>query len=285
MGCGMSRELISKATRNEFREVLVGFTLREIEMIFEAAHMKPRADYEPPVSGQRRSLIEQYYANIDFSSQKDVRKLLSAYEELIEQLQQAQPRVINPESVDTTIETLLRRLERDGFTLQSGRFVSVKPQSVLVEVAATIALTEDSIAEHLEKARAKVEAGDHSGAIASAYTLVEEFLKELLRKTNTPFNENEGDTRALYKLVATPLNLDPKGDHLEKYLKSIIDGLQRQIGGLYEVANKASDRHARRYNPAKHHAKLAVNTAFTLCEFLLESYEYQQRREEKRRIS
>lgn len=285
MGCGMSRELISKATRNEFREVLVGFTLREIEMIFEVAHMKPRADYEPPVSGQRRSLIEQYYANIDFSSQKDVRKLLSAYEELIEQLQQAQSRVINPESVDTTIETLLRRVERDGFTFQSGRFVSVKPQSVLVEVAATIALTEDSIAEHLEKARAKVEAGDHSGAIASAYTLVEEFLKELLRKTNTPFNENEGDTRALYKLVATPLNLDPKGDHLEKYLKSIIDGLQRQIGGLYEVANKASDRHARRYNPAKHHAKLAVNTAFTLCEFLLESYEYQQRREEMRRIS
>ena len=86
----MSREIISKATRNEFREVLVGFTLREIEMIFEAAHMEPRVDYEPPVSGQRRSLIEQYYANIDFSSQKDVRKLLNAYEELIEQLQQAQ---------------------------------------------------------------------------------------------------------------------------------------------------------------------------------------------------
>lgn len=274
----MSRELISKATRNEFREMLVGFTLREIGMIFEAAHMVPRADYEPQVNGQRRSLIEQYYANIDFGSQKDVRKLLSAYEELIEQLQQLQSRVTNPESVDTPIETLLRRMERDGFTFQSGRFVSVKPQSVLVDVVATIALSEDSIAEHLEKARAKVEAGDHSGAIASAYTLVEEFLKELLRKTNTPFNENEGDTRALYKLVAAPLNLDPKGDHLDKYLKSIIEGLQRQIGGLYEVANKASDRHARRYNPAKHHAKLAVNTAFTLCEFLLESYEYQQRR-------
>lgn len=274
----MSREFISKATRNEFREILVGFTLREIGMIFEAAQMEPRADYKPPVSGQRRSLIEQYYANIDFNSQKDVCKLLSAYEELIEQLQQVQSRVINPESMDATIETLLRRLERDGFTLQSGRFVSIKPQSALVEVAVAIALSEDSIAEHLEKARAKIEVGDHSGAIASAYTLVEEFLKELLRKTNTPFNENEGDTRALYKLVTTPLNLNPKGDHLEKYLKSIIDGLQRQIGGLYEVANKASDRHARRYNPAKHHAKLAVNAAFTLCEFILESYEYQQKR-------
>lgn len=281
----MSRELICKATRNEFREVLVGFTLREIDMIFEAAHLEPRADYQPPVSGQRRSLVEQYYASIDFSSQKDVRQLLSAYEELIEQLQQAKSRAMNPEAVDSTIATLMRRMERDGFILQSGRFDSTESPSTLVEVAATIALTEESIAEHLEKARAKVETGDNSGAIASAYTLVEEFLKELLRKTNTTFNENEGDVRALYKVVATPLNLDPKGDHLERYLKAIIDGLQRQIGGLYEVANKASDRHARRYNPAKHHAKLAVNTAFTLCEFLLESYEYQQRRKEKGRIS
>ena len=285
MGGGMSRDLISKATRNEFREVLVGFTLRKIDMIFEAAHLEPRADYQPPVSGQRRSLVEQYYANIDFSSQQDVHKLLGAYEELIEQLQQSQSRAINPESVDSTIETLLRRMERDGFTFQSGLFVSTKPRSTLVEVATAIALSEESITEHLEKARAKVETGDHAGAIASAYTLVEEFLKELLRKSNTPFNENEGDIRALYKVVATPLNLDPKGDHLEKYLKAIIDGLQRQIGGLYEVANKASDRHARRYNPAKHHAKLAVNTAFTLCEFLLESYEYQQRRKEIGRIS
>jgi hypothetical protein len=51
---------------------------------------------------------------------------------------------------------------------------------------------------------------------------------------------------------------------------------------LFEVANKASDRHARRYSPAPHHAKLAVNVAFTLCEFLLESHEYQKKREERR---
>lgn len=120
-------------------------------------------------------------------------------------------------------------------------------------------LSEESITEHLAKARRKIDTGDHSGAIANAYTLAEEFLKALLRKTDTPFNTNEGDIRTLYKLVAPVLNLDPKGDTLENYLKAILDGLQRQLGGLFEVANKASDRHARRYNPAKHHAKLAVN--------------------------
>ena len=65
-------------------------------------------------------------------------------------------------------------------------------------------------------------------------------------------------------------------NHLAEYDK------QGQISGLFEVANKASDRHARKYNPAPHHARLAVNVAFTLCEFMLESYEYQQKREERR---
>jgi hypothetical protein len=77
------------------------------------------------------------------------------------------------------------------------------------------------------------------------------------------------------------LHLDPKGESLENYLKAILEGLQRQIGGLFQVANKASDRHARRYNPAPHHARLAVNAAFTLCEFLLESFEYQQKKEQR----
>lgn len=281
----MSRELISKATRNEFREALVGFTLREIDMIFEAAHLAPRGGYQPPVSGQRRSLVEQYYANIDFSTPTDVRKLLAAYEELFEQLRQARSRLTDTSPVDRTIDTLTRRMERDGYTFQTGHLVCNRPQYAIVEAATIIALTEDSISEHLDKTRAKIAAGDHSGAIANAYTLVEEFLKKLLRATGTAFNENEGDIRALYKSASAPLNLEPKGDHLERYLKTILEGLQKQIAGLYEVANKASDRHARRYSPAVHHAKLAVNTAFTLCEFLLESYEYQRRRDKEKVLS
>jgi hypothetical protein len=78
--------------------------------------------------------------------------------------------------------------------------------------------------------------------------------------------------------VAEPLNLNPKGENLESYLKTNLQGLRNQISGFFELANKASDRHARRYNPARHHAKLAVNAAFTLCEFLLDSFEYQQKR-------
>ncbi|SKA30029.1 abortive infection family protein [Consotaella salsifontis] len=278
----MTRDLISKTTRNEFRELLVGYTLREIEMTFDAGNLTPREGYQPIVSGERRGLVEAYYANLDFTSPTDVKDLLVVYEEVIELLRKVQDRVVNPESVDETIGALLRRMERDGFRYEGGRFVSDALNVVVVHTPSLVQLSEASIQEHLEKARQKIANGDPAGAIANAYTLVEEFLKQLLRKIGTAFNENEGDIRALYKLLAEPLHLVPKNDSLESYLKAILEGLQRQIGGLFEVANKASDRHARKYNPAPHHARLAVNAAFTLCEFLLEAYEYQQKREERR---
>lgn len=277
----MSREFISKAARNEFREVLVGSTLREIDMFFEAGGLSPKAGYEPPVGGQRRSSVETYYANIDFSSPADTRKLLVTYEEIIEDLRRAQDAAPN-DKLRATINSLLRRMERDGFRYENGHFTSDSLTAAIVHAPTLVRLTEESIQEHVEKARHKIANGDAAGAIANAYTLVEEFLKQLLRKTGTAFNESEGDIRALYKAVAAPLHLDPKGEALENYLKAILEGLQRQIGGLYEVANKASDRHARKYNPAPHHAKLAVNAAFTLCEFLLESFEYQQKKNQRR---
>ena len=276
----MSRELISKAARNEFREFLVGYTLREIEMTFDAGGLTPRKGYDPQVGGQRRSFVECYYANIDFSSAADIKKLLDVYGEVIENLQRVAER--NPDGQNVTMSALLRRMERDGFRYDNGRFVVAGQNAAIVHAPSLVQLTEESIQEHVEKARQKIANGDSAGAIANTYTLVEEFLKQLLRKTGTTFNESEGDIRALYKAVCTPLHLDPKGESLENYLKTILEGLQRQISGLFEVANKASDRHARLYNPAPHHARLAVNAAFTLCEFLLESFEYQQKKEQRR---
>jgi hypothetical protein len=277
----MSKELFSKATRNEFREVLTGYVLREIDMLFEAGGLTPLEGFQPAVSGQRRGLVETYYANIDFGSVADIRRLLITYGEIMEGLQRGQEAAPNA-TLQATIKGLMRRMEREGFRYENGHFVSDALSVAIVAAPSLVKLTEESIQEHIEKARQKIANGDSAGAIANAYTLVEEFLKQLLRKTGTAFKESEGDIRALYKLLAVPLNLAPKDDSLETHLKTILEGLQRQIGGLFEVANKASDRHARRYSPAPHHAKLAVNVAFTLCEFLLESHEYQKKREERR---
>jgi hypothetical protein len=155
-------------------------------------------------------------------------------------------------------------------------------RSNVIEAVSLIKLTESSITEHVVKAKNKIEAGDHAGAIASCYTLVEGLLKEILRRLDVTFNENEGDIRKLYQLAADPLNLNPKGETIESFIKNILQGLRSQIAGFYELANKARDRHARRYNLARHHAKLAANSTVTFCGFLLDSLEYQQQRRDRK---
>lgn len=183
-------------------------------------------------------------------------------------------------------------LSRDGFRLvmkddygwmEGNKEVRINPrfevsplgQNVLAPTS-LMAISHEAIMEQVRKANQKIESGDYSGAITNAYTLVEHLLKLLLTEMDTTFKGTEGDIRALYKALQPSLNLDPA--KLEESLKPIVGGFQTLIGGLYGMANKGSDRHARRFNPARHHAKLAVNAAFALCEFLVESRDYQKAR-------
>ena len=174
---------------------------------------------------------------------------------------------------------------RSGW-MQGDRCVEVDPYfEILPVVPAAIvpkglaAISHSAVNEQISKANNRIATRDFAGAIASSYTLTEHLLKLILREAGVAFNENEGDIRALYKLVRALLNLNPAGEGIAAPLKPILDGFQKLVSGLYEISNKASDRHARRYNPAAHHAKLAVNAAFALCEFLVESRDYQGSRE------
>ena len=198
----------------------------------------------------------------------------------------------NPEE---EAEAFGRQLVRDGYRIvleyrsgwmQGDKYVEVDPYfDIEPLLPATImpqglaAISHNAVNEQISKANRRISTGDFAGAIASSYTLTEHLLKLILREAGVKFNENEGDIRTLYKLVREPLNLNPGGEDIAAPLKPILDGFQKLVSGIYEVSNKASDRHARRYNPAAHHAKLAVNAAFALCEFLVESRDYQGRRD------
>ena len=193
-----------------------------------------------------------------------------------------------------------RLLARDGYRLalqfrgewmdgdrrvEADPYFEVQPLSaslVVPEGLAAIshaAISHAGIAEQVSKANARLSAGDHAGAIASSYTLVDDSLKLILREAEVEFKENEGDIRKLYGYARGPLNLDPSGEGIAAPLKPILDGLQKLVSGLFEVSNKASDRHARRHNPAARHARLAVSAAFALCEFLIASRDHQRGRD------
>ena len=176
--------------------------------------------------------------------------------------------------------------------MRGNEYVNGEPYFVIRPIVENMVAAEslaetnhDAILEQVRKANTKIETGDFAGAIASAYTLLEELLKRLLAETATSYKEGEGDIRQLYRAVRAPLHLDPSKSGIAAPLKPILESFHKLVAGLYEVANKASDRHARKYSPAAHHAKLAVNSAFTLCEFLVESHEYQRTRAAKTEAS
>lgn len=87
--------------------------------------------------------------------------------------------------------------------------------------------------------------------------------------------ENDGDLNKLFNRARKLLNLDPSRKDISDSLKQVLSGLSSIVSGLASMRNKMSDAHAGNYKPSRHHAKLAVNAAKTLADFLFETKAYQ----------
>ncbi len=97
--------------------------------------------------------------------------------------------------------------------------------------------------------------------------------KDLSRGPCAHYN---GDLPRLYKRVNKLLNLEPDRKNLSDSLKQILRGFVSIIDGLAGLRNMMSDAHAVTYTPYEHHARLAVNAAHTLVDFLFGTYAYQK---------
>ena len=76
---------LSPRTRRLFREHLVRLVLRDIDGFFH--RRRPDGGFEVPAdqlpAGQRRSLVECYYAGVDWTSEADVERVLQAYQSIL----------------------------------------------------------------------------------------------------------------------------------------------------------------------------------------------------------
>lgn len=135
-------DLISKNTLTKFREYFVGTTLREITDAFDGADVPLDGDYQPNHSGQRRCLVEQYYHAVDFTSWRDVQKVLRVFEGVLFSLEERSKQdspFYNAESAKKDFSLLVRFLERDGFAYSNGRITPVDHNPTLDELAETAA--------------------------------------------------------------------------------------------------------------------------------------------------
>ncbi|GEC61734.1 hypothetical protein GOX01_20650 [Gluconobacter oxydans] len=195
----------------------------------------------------------------------------------------------SPASIAFQINKILKpmrfRLKKNNSTLagfSSSPFLLETIDADLVPVPTLTKPEEIIFINNVNKARERLDVADYSGAITSSYTLVESVLKKLLDSYGAQYAQGEGDIKALYGLLSDKMNLNPAGENIEGYIKAILQGIRGQISGLYNVANKAGDRHACEFEARRHHARLAVNVAFTISEFLMETYEDQLKSEERK---
>ena len=267
------RDLISKRTRNEFRETLVGWTLREIDIEFENEDFTPDTEHDPQLGGQRRTLVEQYYKNIDFRNYDDVVRLVRIYDSVIQTIEQNAP---------AQAEKLRTCLQRDGVAFEKGRAVvsAVNPGDQSV---ADVLTAFDAAHVHAawQKALSR-RASDPEGAITIARSLLETVCKHILDEIAVNY-ETGADLRKLWSLCGEELNLAPS-EHDEKVFKTILGNCEAVVNNLAAIRNRIGDAHGQGRRPVKprpRHAELAVNLAGTMAAFLVATWQERREREEK----
>ena len=132
------------------------------------------------------------------------------------------------------------------------------------------------IDEQVTKCDSKIAAGDYYGAITNARSLLEAVLTEIEYSLDPSAPKYNGDLVKLYRRVSKLMKLGTDKKDITDTLKQILSGLNSIVSGLAGLRNKMSDAHVATYKPSKHHAKLAVNSAKTLADFLFETKQYQQ---------
>ena len=146
----------------------------------------------------------------------------------------------------------------------------------VIETEITEKLSSEFVGQQVAKCRQKMNSSDYDGAITNARTLIEEILlriEERLEGTRQPY---DGNLMTLYKRVAKQINLYPDDSKTGNSFNEILRGFLSIINGFAGISNSIADRHATATHPRRHHAKIAVNSAMILADFLLDSLEYQQ---------
>lgn len=268
----MSRDLISRVTRRAFQEWLVDWTLRTIEELFENHNVKCVALPEDKIpTGQRRSLVECYYASIDWGNPQDSRKILNAYEDILIQA---------PSQYEERKQKLIRYLERDGYKYENGRITSNTLDALFIETIPNTGLNAEHLYVYIDRINASIET-DPSLAIGSTKELIEATLKTILNGYKEDYDEKKDDIPKLLKQVQKLLELAPEEvDNAKKgadIIKKILNNLSSVAVGIAELRNLYGSGHGRGQQPkglTARHAKLVVGAGTTLCSFLLKTYEY-----------
>lgn len=148
----------------------------------------------------------------------------------------------------------------------------VKPIGSKVEMEAPQIKTIDReyIRNMSNRANQDIEQGNYDSAITHARTLLEETFCYVLEKEGVE-PSTSGNMAELYKQVKNAYELHNDAN-IERCINTLYSGLNSIVSAISEMRNKDSDSHgvgSKRVDICDYHARLFVNSATAMSEFIL----------------
>lgn len=175
--------------------------------------------------------------------------------------------------VSTVIERINGLLYFGGNELVLiGKKIVIRPIGSKVEIVVPTIKTIDReyIKSISSRALRDVEQQDYDSAITKSRTLLEETFCYVIEKKNEVATDS-GDIGKLYKQVRTLYNMHTDAN-TDRRINVLLSGLNSIVSAIAEMRNKDSDAHgvgASRISIEEHHARLFVNSAMAMADFIL----------------
>ena len=156
--------------------------------------------------------------------------------------------------------------------IQMGSTFVIRKIGTTVSVATPSVKTIDRryITDISERAMKDVLDGNYDSAITKSRTLLEEVFCYVIEKRGEVPSES-GDIGRLYNQVKQLYNMHQNRE-MDRRINGLLSGLEKILSAIAEMRNKVSDSHgvgAKRINISDHHARLFVNSAMTMADFVL----------------
>lgn len=141
---------------------------------------------------------------------------------------------------------------------------------VAVDIPTIINVDRSYIRDIATRAVIDIENSNFDSAITKSRTLLEEtFCYVIELKGEVP--ATSGRIGDLYTQVKQLYNMHQSKD-IDNRINSLLKGLEKIVSAIAEMHNNSSDAHGvgqKRYNIEAHHARLVVNSAETMADFIL----------------
>lgn len=208
--------------------------------------------------------------------ESDLLAFLFSKGQFVEKLRGKTPEVIEfayAEIIKSVIGQINGALYFGGNELvQVGKVFIIRAIGTTVSVAAPSVKTIDRtyITDLSDRAMKDVLDGNYDSAITKSRTLLEEVFCYVIEKKGEEPSES-GDIGKLYNQVKQLYNMHQSKD-MDKRINGLLSGLEKILSAITEMRNKGSDSHgvgAKRIHIADHHARLFVNSAMTMADFVL----------------